>query len=73
LRSNPTKLIEAAEITHPRKRDRRFESTSLQRRVREPSEAQAKADAAYFAAKCGRAVDEAEARAIEAAFIKAYR
>ena len=27
----------------------------------------------YFAAKCGRAVDEAEARAIEAAFLKAYR
>jgi hypothetical protein len=36
-------------------------------------QAQAKADAGYFAAKCGRAVDEAEARAIEAAFIKAYR
>jgi hypothetical protein len=35
--------------------------------------AQAKADAGYFAAKCGRAVDEAEARAIEAAFLKAYR
>ena len=36
-------------------------------------QAQAKADAGYFAAKCGRAVDEAEARAIEAAFLKAYR
>jgi hypothetical protein len=35
--------------------------------------AQAKADADYFAAKCGRAVDEAEARGIEAAFLKAYR
>ncbi|MDB6083317.1 MAG: hypothetical protein JWN43_1198 [Gammaproteobacteria bacterium] len=35
--------------------------------------AQAKADAAYFVAKCGRAVDEIEARAIEAAFLKAYR
>jgi hypothetical protein len=34
---------------------------------------QAKADAGYFAARCGRAVDEAEARAIEAAFLKAYR
>ncbi|HEY7300972.1 MAG TPA: hypothetical protein VH684_24035 [Xanthobacteraceae bacterium] len=34
---------------------------------------QAKADAAYFAATCGRAVHEAEARAIEAAFLKAYR
>ena len=36
-------------------------------------QAQAKADAGYFAAKCGRAVHEAEARAIEAAFLKAYR
>src|SRR5437868_8719307 len=36
-------------------------------------QAQAKADAGYFAAKCGRAVDKAEARAIEAAFLKAYR
>ena len=36
-------------------------------------QAQAKADAGYFAAKCGRAVDETEARAIEAAFLKAYR
>jgi hypothetical protein len=36
-------------------------------------QAQAKADAGYFAAKCGRAVDEAEARAIEVAFLKAYR
>ena len=36
-------------------------------------QAQAKADAGYFAAKCGRLVDEGEARAIEAAFLKAYR
>jgi hypothetical protein len=36
-------------------------------------QAQAKADADYFAAKCGRAVGEAEARAIETAFLKAYR
>jgi hypothetical protein len=36
-------------------------------------QAQAKADAGYFAAKCGRAVNEAEAREIEAAFLKAYR
>jgi hypothetical protein len=35
--------------------------------------AQAKADAGYFAATCGRAVGAAEARAIEAAFLKAYR
>ncbi len=34
---------------------------------------QAKADATYFAATCGRAVDAAEAGAIEAAFLKAYR
>ena len=36
-------------------------------------QAQAKADAGYFAARCGRAVDEAEAGAIGAAFLKAYR
>ncbi len=36
-------------------------------------QAQAKADAGYFTAKCGRPVGEAEARAIEAAFLKAYR
>jgi hypothetical protein len=36
-------------------------------------QSQAKADAGYFAANCGRTVDEAEARAIEAAFLKAYR
>jgi hypothetical protein len=36
-------------------------------------QAQARADAGYFAATCGRAVDEAEARVIEAAFLKAYR
>jgi hypothetical protein len=35
--------------------------------------AQAKADTGYFAAKCGRAVDEGEARAVEAGFLKAYR
>jgi hypothetical protein len=36
-------------------------------------QAQANADAGYFAATCGRAVDTTEARAIEAAFLKAYR
>src|ERR1700741_2874608 len=36
-------------------------------------QAQAKADAGYFAATCGRAVQDPEARAIEAAFLKAYR
>ena len=34
---------------------------------------QAKADAAYFSASCGRAVGDAEQQAIEAAFLKAYR
>jgi hypothetical protein len=36
-------------------------------------QAQAKADGGYFTTTCGRVVDEAEARAIEAAFLKAYR
>jgi len=35
--------------------------------------AQAAADAGYFAGNCGRAVDPDEARAIEAAFLAAYR
>ena len=34
---------------------------------------QARADAGYFAATCGREVDGAEARPIEAVFLKAYR
>jgi hypothetical protein len=36
-------------------------------------QAQAQADASYFTARCGRAIDEAETRAIEAAFLQAYR
>ena len=36
-------------------------------------QAQAKADAQYFAAACGRAIGEPEARAVEGAFLKAYR
>jgi hypothetical protein len=36
-------------------------------------QAQAKSDAGYFVGKCGRAVDQAEASAIEAAFLMAYR
>ena len=36
-------------------------------------QAQAKADAGYFAAACGRGVDQTEAQAIEAAFLMAYR
>jgi len=34
---------------------------------------QASNDAGYFVAACGRPVDEVEARAIEAGFLKAYR
>jgi hypothetical protein len=36
-------------------------------------QSQATADAGYFAANCGRPVGQAEGRAIEAAFLKAYR
>jgi hypothetical protein len=36
-------------------------------------QAQAKADAGYFAATCGRAAGESESRTIEGAFLKAYR
>src|SRR6201984_2772334 len=36
-------------------------------------QAQATADAGYFRTTCGRAVQDTEARAIEAAFLKAYR
>jgi hypothetical protein len=36
-------------------------------------QAQATADAAYFAAACGREVGEPESRLVEAAFLKAYR
>jgi hypothetical protein len=36
-------------------------------------QAQAKADAGYFATKCGRTVQQAEKHAIEGAFLKAYR
>ena len=36
-------------------------------------QAQAASDAGYFAANCGRAVDEEEAGAIKAGFLKAYR
>lgn len=36
-------------------------------------QAQSKADTDYFVAVCGRTIDKAEARALEAAFIKAYR
>ena len=56
------------------KRDRAVdEFTELVGAVDGILQTQATADAGYFAAKCGRTVGEDEARAIEAAFIKAYR
>jgi hypothetical protein len=36
-------------------------------------QAQAKSDASYFVATCGRTVEESDAQGIEAAFLKAYR
>ena len=58
----------------PEKRDRAVdEFIELVAAVDGILQAQAKADASYFAATCGRMVHEAEARAIEAAFLKAYR
>ncbi len=36
-------------------------------------QAQASADTGYFAANCGRAIPEAEARAVKTGFLKAYR
>jgi len=50
-----------------------YEFIELVGAVDDVLQAQAKADAGYFAMKCGRAVHEAEAQAIEAAFLKAYR
>ena len=62
-----------AEVT-PAQRDRAVdEFIELVAAVDGILQAQAKADAGYFAATCGRAVGEAEARAIEAAFLKSYR
>jgi hypothetical protein len=62
-----------AELT-PEKRDRAVdEFIELVAAVDGILQAQAKADASYFAATCGRMVNEAEALAIEAAFLKAYR
>jgi hypothetical protein len=49
------------------------EFTDLVAAVDSILQAQAKADAGYFAANCGRPVDDAEKRAIEDAFLKAYR
>jgi hypothetical protein len=36
-------------------------------------QAQAAADARYFEANCGRAIDEAESQSVEANFLEAYR
>ena len=58
----------------PEKRDRAVdEFVELIAAVDGILRAQSKADAGYFAATCGRAVDQAEARVLEAAFLKAYR
>jgi len=58
----------------PEERDRAVdEFIELVAAVEGILQAQAKADAGYFAAKCGRAVDQAETQTIEAAFLKAYR
>ncbi len=58
----------------PEKRDRAVdEFVELIAAVDGILRTQSKADAGYFAATCGRAVDQVEARAIEAAFLKAYR
>lgn len=58
----------------PEKRDRAVdEFIELVGAVDGILQAQAKADASYFAANCARAVDDTEAQGIEAAFLKAYR
>jgi len=58
----------------PEKRDRAVdEFVELIAAVDGILRTQSKADAGYFAATCGRAVDQAEARVLEAAFLKAYR
>jgi hypothetical protein len=58
----------------PQQRDRAVdEFIELVAAVDDILQAQANADAAYFMAKCGRAVGKAEAHAIQAAFLKAYR
>ena len=58
----------------PEKRDRAVdEFVELIAAVDGILRTQSKADAGYFAATCGRAVDQAELQAIGAAFLKAYR
>jgi hypothetical protein len=62
-----------AELT-PDQRDRAVdEFIELVAAVDGILQAQAKCDADYFVAKCGRAIDGAEAQAIAAAFLMAYR
>jgi hypothetical protein len=62
-----------AELT-PEQRDRAVdEFIGLVAAVDGILQAQATADAGYFAAVCGRTVEAGEARAIAAAFLKAYR
>jgi hypothetical protein len=62
-----------AELTSERRDQAVNEFIELVAAVDGILQVQAKADAGYFAAKCGRMVDPAEAQAIEAAFLKAYR
>ncbi len=58
----------------PEKRDRAVDDfIELVGAVDGILQAQARSDASYFAAKCGRAIGEAETRAIDAAFLQAYR
>ena len=62
-----------AEVT-PGQRDRAVtEFIELVGAVDGILQAQAKADAGYFVATCGRAVDAIEAHVIEAAFLESYR
>ena len=73
-------ILDELELVHhdgeltPEKRDRAVdEFIELVAAVDGILQAQAKADSAYFAATCGRTVDEAERSSIEVAFLKAYR
>ena len=62
-----------AELTAQQRDQAVDEFIELVAAVDEILQTQAKADAGYFAAKCGRAIENGEARAVEAAFLHAYR
>jgi len=58
----------------PEKRDRSVDDfIELVGAVDAILQVQARSDASYFAAECGRAIGEAETRSIDAAFLQAYR